>query len=436
MAFDDGLASSPHTGDSSCRRPELAAFADALLSAPGDAAGALLALAAPGGDGAAAALSALGALAFHTGGALLEGDADGAPDSALLSRLAAHKPAALAAARLLVGGGLEDEHVLGVGRYLYAIMHRSGGAFHAVLHNTEGLSGAFAARLAAARRAAPDGAETWGVWLRLLFYWIVDGPACAAAEAAPAPGALASLVGLLNSDAEEARSFSAGAAARGAFPREFEACCDALAAAGVLAHGGPPAAAADLARLFVAAPGALQPLAWELDPDGVEFAWCGDYCDSPELFALFRCIAAAARRGGGDLLPRLRAAAPPALLPAAARALAACLDWSKECRVAALLAAEAAAEAAALAPAGGLPEVVDSRAAQPGLSCLQCGSGAASDGGHLLLCRGCRSVRFCLEECQRVAWRAGHKAECGALREARQQRLRASAGAAAPPARA
>ncbi|KAI8471609.1 MAG: hypothetical protein J3K34DRAFT_458247 [Monoraphidium minutum] len=76
-------------------------------------------------------------------------------------------------------------------------------------------------------------------------------------------------------------------------------------------------------------------------------------------------------------------------------------------------------------------------AGQPGLSCLQCSGAAAPGGGPLLLCRGCRSVRFCSDECQKLGWGAGHKAQCPALRAARKQRLRqeerARRGGNAPP---
>jgi hypothetical protein len=48
--------------------------------------------------------------------------------------------------------------------------------------------------------------------------------------------------------------------------------------------------------------------------------------------------------------------------------------------------------------------------------CAECGTG-----GRLRLCRGCRAVRYCGEECARRAWKGGHRAECLAAQAAGQQ---------------
>jgi pyruvate/2-oxoglutarate dehydrogenase complex dihydrolipoamide acyltransferase (E2) component len=48
--------------------------------------------------------------------------------------------------------------------------------------------------------------------------------------------------------------------------------------------------------------------------------------------------------------------------------------------------------------------------------CAECGAR-----GRLRLCRGCRAVRYCGEECARRAWKGGHRAECLAAQAAGQQ---------------
>jgi hypothetical protein len=55
--------------------------------------------------------------------------------------------------------------------------------------------------------------------------------------------------------------------------------------------------------------------------------------------------------------------------------------------------------------------------------CAECGAGA-----RLRLCRGCRMVRYCGEECARRAWKGGHRAECLAAQAARQQAGQRSSG--------
>ncbi|KAI8470189.1 MAG: hypothetical protein J3K34DRAFT_421311 [Monoraphidium minutum] len=72
------------------------------------------------------------------------------------------------------------------------------------------------------------------------------------------------------------------------------------------------------------------------------------------------------------------------------------------------------------APAAHAPGAAAPAPAGAARSCLQCGAATAPGGGPLKVCRGCRAVRFCSEECLRLAWRAGHKEACAALRAARQ----------------
>ena len=50
---------------------------------------------------------------------------------------------------------------------------------------------------------------------------------------------------------------------------------------------------------------------------------------------------------------------------------------------------------------------------------------AVEGGGEMQLCGGCRAVRYCSTECQRLHWRAGHKQACGGAGSA-------SSAAAAP----
>ena len=45
-------------------------------------------------------------------------------------------------------------------------------------------------------------------------------------------------------------------------------------------------------------------------------------------------------------------------------------------------------------------------------ACGNCGSTR-----NLKVCRGCRVVRYCNDECQRQAWKAGHKKECKEIRQ-------------------
>ena len=65
--------------------------------------------------------------------------------------------------------------------------------------------------------------------------------------------------------------------------------------------------------------------------------------------------------------------------------------------------------------------------------CSMCGGGppsaSSSDGANLKVCGCCRSVWYCLQECQKKHWgRGGHKAACPLLREARERRGGAGAG--------
>lgn len=51
-----------------------------------------------------------------------------------------------------------------------------------------------------------------------------------------------------------------------------------------------------------------------------------------------------------------------------------------------------------------------------GNKCDQCGATNAEK-----LCSGCKSARYCNQECQRVDWRSGHKQKCKELREKRKE---------------
>jgi hypothetical protein len=68
-------------------------------------------------------------------------------------------------------------------------------------------------------------------------------------------------------------------------------------------------------------------------------------------------------------------------------------------------------------PHAGTPESPPAAgAAAAAEQCAECGAG-----GRLRLCRGCRAVRYCGEECARRAWKGGHRAKCLAAQAARQQ---------------
>jgi hypothetical protein len=57
----------------------------------------------------------------------------------------------------------------------------------------------------------------------------------------------------------------------------------------------------------------------------------------------------------------------------------------------------------------------------PAGACAGCGATeAAGSGVRLRLCRGCRRVRYCGEECMRRQWR-GHRAACKAAQAAAQK---------------
>ncbi|KAK0716180.1 hypothetical protein B0H67DRAFT_582541 [Lasiosphaeris hirsuta] len=59
-----------------------------------------------------------------------------------------------------------------------------------------------------------------------------------------------------------------------------------------------------------------------------------------------------------------------------------------------------------------LVDVIDSTLKGGGV-CRHCGLDRAKDGIDLklLLCGGCRKVKYCSKDCQRAGWRA-HKSEC------------------------
>ncbi|KAI8470849.1 MAG: hypothetical protein J3K34DRAFT_458659 [Monoraphidium minutum] len=73
---------------------------------------------------------------------------------------------------------------------------------------------------------------------------------------------------------------------------------------------------------------------------------------------------------------------------------------------------------------GGAPGVqqgpVAAAAHPPPSGCLHCGSAVGPGGARLKVCRGCRAVRFCSQDCYVRAWRGGHRAACAALRAARE----------------
>jgi hypothetical protein len=55
-------------------------------------------------------------------------------------------------------------------------------------------------------------------------------------------------------------------------------------------------------------------------------------------------------------------------------------------------------------------------------ACAGCGrAGAPGSGVRLRLCRGCRQVRYCGEECMRQQW-PGHRAVCRAAQAAAKQK--------------
>lgn len=86
----------------------------------------------------------------------------------------------------------------------------------------------------------------------------------------------------------------------------------------------------------------------------------------------------------------------------------------------------AAAAAGSPAPAGASASQPQQQSAAPHKQCAHCGTTE----GKLLRCRGCRTVYFCSDGCQRANW-AAHKAAC---REVQAQRAAAagSGGEAAP----
>lgn len=90
------------------------------------------------------------------------------------------------------------------------------------------------------------------------------------------------------------------------------------------------------------------------------------------------------------------------------------------------------AAAAASAPP---PEQGGESDGNPGIQhrCGTCGAVSGADGEKLLLCSGCRRVRYCGAGCQRVAWKAlggGHKALCLAAQEQKARRRRKALRAA------
>ena len=53
-----------------------------------------------------------------------------------------------------------------------------------------------------------------------------------------------------------------------------------------------------------------------------------------------------------------------------------------------------------------------------GPACDQCGAGASTD-RPMLQCSACRRAKYCSADCQRKAWKAGHKKLCRARADTR-----------------
>jgi hypothetical protein len=56
----------------------------------------------------------------------------------------------------------------------------------------------------------------------------------------------------------------------------------------------------------------------------------------------------------------------------------------------------------------------------PDRCCAMCGAASGAGGGLLRLCSGCRSVRYCSQDCYKAGWKGGHRQECAALAAARE----------------
>ncbi|KAI8471695.1 MAG: hypothetical protein J3K34DRAFT_458211 [Monoraphidium minutum] len=336
------------------------AFATALLAAPGDAPGALLSVAAgagrPSPSEQAGALFALGTLTT------LLSDAGAAEAPRLLTRCANDAHALRAAARLLAGGGGGDaagataassaalayKEAQGPLKFLQALSCDKDGLDAAA--RTEGVAAAVAARLVRARGPQGDVIK-WRSWLAVLSP-IMTSALPAAAEAAAVRGALPALVGLLNSDETEVRCDAARAVgvaalaspdakrallrlptlaalvallrregAEGTCAGDCSTCWGAFMAAAELTHGeGAEEPRRTLAALLAASPGALAAAARLLEaipPSDLAFK-------SAPLLAVIGIPLA--DDCDADVWRRYSAAAMPALLPAAARALAARLE--------------------------------------------------------------------------------------------------------------
>ena len=67
----------------------------------------------------------------------------------------------------------------------------------------------------------------------------------------------------------------------------------------------------------------------------------------------------------------------------------------------------------AVAP-GSLDDVMPSldRPARPARACAHCGAVSGTDGVRLKKCDRCRKARYCGRQCQKAAWKSGHKEEC------------------------
>ncbi|KAI8472886.1 MAG: hypothetical protein J3K34DRAFT_519422 [Monoraphidium minutum] len=238
-----------------------------------------------------------------------------------------------------------------------------------------------------------------------------DSALGAALDAFAAPGCSTQEVGRINRALHAAAVVAAGrASVSGARLRRLQEC---------LAMASDPSQAQFLITTALIIAGI---------PDG-----CLQIAATPgiaaALAALLQCWPAEACAGtAADLLSTLMAA------------LASDQDYSEHRKFAtALLAAPGDAVGALLAVAAGAADnaldAPEARRAQAAALTVHaftvCGRATALDGGRLLVCTGCRSVRFCSEECQKLGWKGGHKAQCAALKAARLQQAQQEAPAPA-----
>ncbi|KAI8470199.1 MAG: hypothetical protein J3K34DRAFT_510809 [Monoraphidium minutum] len=333
--------------------PESRAFAAALLAAPCDAAGALLAMAAAAG--AARRPRAAAAAPFLALANLLKLECGGGPavgPPPLSARCHADEPAALAAVALIATGVLSVDQEGGLLAYLWAVPWKGEGAFHAAA-NSNGFGGAVVAGAMRAGVGSGGGARValCVYWLGLLEGVVMFGGAAAAAGMAAAPGALAALVRTLGGGqaqlAHTAARTLAAIVVHGS-PQAFSAllqlptltaltallrregvghlcrrnvceCPSACAVAAALVKHNE-AAARTLVTLLVTAPGALSAIAQVLEAAAPSFCLSSGLYNIPWfLNKLLEAAPPCSREPCSRVVLRL------ALLPAVARALATCL---------------------------------------------------------------------------------------------------------------